>query len=128
MLRAFARQHQREEIESRLGRPIGEKAGERIAAGHRGDVDDAPLVLRLECAPDGAGEIEGAGEIGVDHAAPLIDGHFINFGHGSEADTVDQRVDPAEGGEGFVEQHPHIVDAGDIGHDGNRRLHLGSHR
>jgi hypothetical protein len=50
-------------------------AGEPHESAHGADIDDAAGALFDHCAEDGAGEIEGAFEIGLEHDIPIVAGH-----------------------------------------------------
>jgi hypothetical protein len=88
-----------------------------------GEVDDpATGAARDHVASDGAGDEEGAFDVGVHDGVPLGFGHVDDEGAGVDTGVVDQNVDGAEGGEGGFD---HGFDRGgvadvDLGGDGGR--------
>ena len=56
-----------------LGGGVGGGVGVALLAGDRGDVDDAAVVAGLHAGQHGAVDVEGAVEVDLDDAAPLVE-------------------------------------------------------
>ena len=84
------------------GRVVG-GVGVAFLAGDRGDVDDAPVVLRDHAGHDRARADEGAVEVDAHHLAPFLDLGLPGLGvDAGDAGVVDEDIDASEALDGGV--------------------------
>src|SRR5690606_8224282 len=91
--------------------------GVRVAllAGDRGDVDDAAVAVGDQVRHHRPAAQEGAGQVDVDNAAPLLGAQLPDLGVvAGNAGIVDQDVDLAEGRQGRLHGGLDGVRGGDI--------------
>ena len=100
-------------------------AGEAHEAADRADVDDAAGALLDHGAEDGAGEIEGALEVRLEHGVPIAARHAHREGVAGDAGVVHEDVAAAEVGEDLVAGFLHRIEVGHIDRVGFRRTRGG---
>ncbi|CAB4924196.1 unannotated protein [freshwater metagenome] len=100
-----------------LGRGVVGLAEVADLAGGGADADDpAALALLAQLHRGGAGAGERAAQVGGDDRVELLVGHLPQRGVAQDAGVVDQHVQPAELGDGAVDQRLGGL-AGPDGHD-----------
>src|SRR5581483_5522349 len=87
---------------------------------HRTDIDDLAATAALHGGMDRLAAQEGAGEIGVDHARPLVVLEQIRRLADVDAGIVDEDVDAAEFARHASDHGIDRIPVGDVGGHGNR--------
>ena len=99
-----------------LGRAVGRVVRRGLDAGDRCHVDDRAGGLEQR-RQRGLGEQEGAGEVDVDDAAPLVGGHVLDPVAGGDAGDVGEHVEPAVPCQRLGDRGRASIRVADVAHD-----------
>jgi len=103
-----------EEIQPGLGCVVAGASGEGVFAGQAGDVDDESSARFGEAGERFAGAIEGAVQIEIDIAAPIVEGHVPDSAKDAFAGVVDEDIEAAKGGVGELEEARDVFGLTDV--------------
>jgi hypothetical protein len=86
-----------------------------------GDVDDAAAAL-FQFGRGGLRQEQGRDQVAAHQVVPVLHGDGADRGRIEARRVVDQHVEPAEGGDGLVDQARQTVDVEQVGLDQRHRI------
>ena len=119
----FLEQHFAERVDAGLRRAVARAAGHHVLAGEAADVDDVRLAAPAHMRDRGVAAVEDAGEVGVDHAPPVLVRLGLHRAEPADAGVVDEDVEPAEAPDRFFH---HRFNRQMVANVGGKRQQLGA--
>ncbi len=110
------RQRHREAVHAGLGRRVVGLARLALLAVDRRDLDDAAPAFFDHARHHLLGDVEHAGQVGVDHRVPVFARHLHEHAVARDAGVVDQHVDRAVLADGLGEGLHGGIPVGDVAH------------
>jgi hypothetical protein len=102
-----------------FGRGIGRDVDASLEGEQRGDVDDFAAALGEHVAAGVLGEAEDTGEVDIDDSLPVFGGVVGGGGAADDAGVVDEDVNGAEAGDGFVDEAMADILVADVADEGD---------